>query len=151
MTTAITIDRKDHHNLSQVFPLLPAYLARLAELEAAGRYPYNDDFKGHLPGVAGKDEDTAIYRLQSLRGVHADAIKVNEAWDEGFRPLDPGTLSATPTKVRALVEFGWYMGGSGFRRSEEVRLVLYYGSVMVMAKRARTHGRMAQGELLVLP
>jgi hypothetical protein len=58
---------KDYGDYGQVAEFLPAFLERHAAILAAGQYPYNDSFKGHIPGIAGPGEDTAIYLLQGLK------------------------------------------------------------------------------------
>ena len=55
---------KDYKDLEQVGEFYPAYLAVYESLRAAGEYPYNDSFKGRIPGIEGPQEDTAIYLLQ---------------------------------------------------------------------------------------
>ncbi len=152
-TTETFIWDRDYRNLAQVFPFLPAYIARLRELEAAGQYPYNASFNDHIPGIdppRSNGESTGVFLLQRLRDIEDDAHRVNAAWDAGYRPLDKSTLSGNPVRVAGLVEFGWYVGDTGFRLSENVRLCLHHNDVAVLAPRARTRGRFASGQMLVL-
>ena len=51
LTTTPFFFNGDFQDLAQVAPFLPAFEARLAELEAAGEYRYNDAFKGCIPGI----------------------------------------------------------------------------------------------------
>ena len=79
---------KNYDDLEQVAEFYPAYLTRYHELEAAGQYPYNDSFKGHIPGIEGPREDTAIYLLQGLRRQRAMNERITGWLAEGFEPVD---------------------------------------------------------------
>lgn len=87
MSDAFTFDR-NYHNLEQVVEWLPAFNAIRKELADAGQYPYNDSFKGRIPGVAGPCEDTAIYLLQNLYRARENALRVAAALAEGFEPIE---------------------------------------------------------------
>lgn len=79
---------KSYDDLEQVREFMPAFLARLHALEAAGKYRYNDAFKGHVPGIEGPDEDTAIYLLQGLEHQDRQGEKVAALLADGYRWLD---------------------------------------------------------------
>jgi hypothetical protein len=81
------IFNRNYKDLDQVAGFLPAFRARLAELEAAGKYRYNDDFKGHVPGIEGPDEDTAIYLLQGLDHALKVRERAEQAIADGYRPI----------------------------------------------------------------
>ena len=79
---------RNYEDLEQVAEFYPAYLARYEELDAAGRYAYNDDFKGRIPGIGGEREDTAIYLLQGLRRQRETQGRIDGWLAEGFRVID---------------------------------------------------------------
>jgi hypothetical protein len=143
-----TFDR-DYSNFAQITPYYPAFTARMAELEAAGRYPYNAEFKGHLGVEDDKAEDTAIYLCQTLTHIHDDALKVNAFIAEGGRFI---TADDKPTGRVDVAMFGWYSGGSGFRVHRDVRLVYRPGAALpyaLLPKGRRTNGFAIEGVALV--
>lgn len=143
---------RDYHDLAQVEPFIEAYEARLAELTAEGRYPYNDDFKGHLgPDVEGRAEDIAIYLLQSRRhGLEylADLVRLRE---EGFVDLDE-EIGETPVPFAGVVEHGFYSGPcpTGVHRWDNARLVRWHSSLAVLPKGRRSRGNLLSGKVMVL-
>jgi len=145
---AINGNYRDHEQVRQFYP---AYLARYAELTAAGRYPYNDDFKGHIsPDLSGKSEMTAIYLLQNTRHLEEHDAKVAERLADGWRELDRDDVTVTPERFAGVVEHGFCSNGTGWREWPNARLLRAPGcSVYVLPARARTQGHMTQGRLLV--
>lgn len=141
----------DYDDDDQTIPHRAAYLARLAELEAAGEYPYNDSFRGHI-GYDGPSEDSMIYQLQSWKAREEHAAKLDALRAEGFRPLKADEITDTPRKYAAVIEHGYYMGGTGIRRYDDARL-LKSGcrSVFLIPKGNRTHGHHLGANVLVLP
>jgi hypothetical protein len=140
----------NYKDLSQVAAFYPAYLAVYDEMRAASRYPYNDDFKGRIPGIAGPCEVTAIYLLQQLRSVREMEAQVNERKAAGWRDFDPAELAGVPLRFAGVAEYGWYHGGNGFRAWDNARLTRYgQSSVMVLTGRARTRGHLVTGRLIV--
>lgn len=139
-------DYKDH---GQVADHLPAYMAVFDELTAAGRYPYDASFEGRIPGIAGRDEKTAIYLLQGLRHLNELSAQVDAAVADGFSCLPPGNVGSEPVRYREVVEYGFYMGGTGWRTWSGARLLRCRHSVVVMPKGARTNGHTVTGHLLV--
>lgn len=111
---------KSYDNNEQVRPYYAAYLARRAELEAAGRYPYNDDFKGHIPGIEGDREDTAIYMLQTMHSLDEMRAQVSAFRDAGGVVPD---VPETGSLRGDVAVWGWYSGGTGFKILRDVRLV----------------------------
>ena len=74
----------------QVRPYMDEFNRVYDEIEAAGKYPYNDSFKGRIPSLAGtddKNEDTAIYMLQNLRTLDAEAAKRAAFVESGGRKI----------------------------------------------------------------
>jgi hypothetical protein len=136
---------RDYKNLEQVRPFMPAFLARYEELRLAGRYPYNDDFRGH-PGISG-DEDTAIYLCQGLRRVDEVAAKLQAALDDGYMVVE---AVDEPVKCASVIYYGWERGGAGWKEWRDVRLVPGLTGIAVLPRRARTLGyNLLGGHLLV--
>lgn len=142
---------KDYKDLSQVEPFWPAYKAVFDELEALGQYPYNDSFKGRIPGIEGPDEDRAIYMLQTLRDVRAMEAKVAQCREQGWIDVTPADLTSTPQRFAKVAQYAFYMGGTGFQQWDGARLHLHGTSVRLLPKGARTNGLMLSGKLLALP
>jgi hypothetical protein len=140
---------RDYHDLDQVAEFYPAYLKILAELTAAGLYPYNDSFKGRIPGIEGPCEDTAIYLLQSTRSVRETEATVVAHREAGWRDLKPGELDNGPIRYAGIAEYGFYMGGTGWQTWADSRLTKWNSSIAVLPGRARTNGLLVNGSLLV--
>lgn len=130
----------DYRDLSQVDQFITAYNLQLMTLEATGRHPYNDSFLGSLGGTFAtlKDERTAIYLCQGVKHLMATALKVNEAWDDGCRPITVDDLEDEPRRHKRIVHFGWYMDGSGFQEWQGARMARNRRSIVVFKPRART-------------
>ena len=79
---------RDYKDLEQVAEWLPAFTVIRDEITSAGGYPYNDDFKGKIPGIIGGREDTAIYLLQGLYRQRQAQARIEGWLGEGFRPVD---------------------------------------------------------------
>jgi len=134
---------KDFHNHEQVRHLMPAYQRRYDELLAAKQYPYNDSFKGYLGAdfASPPDEDAAIYLCQRLRRLDDLAVRVTAARAEGFEPV-----KKVDGPIRgSVIHYGFYMGGRGFRRWDDVRLVAGRGFLAVQRPRQRTRGVLLVG------
>ncbi|MHB1782740.1 MAG: hypothetical protein ACYCTE_08620 [Acidimicrobiales bacterium] len=118
---------------------MPAHLQRYEELRTAGEYPYNDSFKGHLGLSAGSDESTAIYLCQTLRRLDEDRAQIAAALADGFQPIEH---DAVTDPIRgSVIEHGFYVGGTGFRCWDDVRLVRTgRNGLAILAKGARTRG-----------
>ncbi|GAB2699220.1 hypothetical protein BKA24_001770 [Microbacterium marinum] len=115
-----------------VRPFYGEYKARRAELDRAGRYAYNADFKGHLPslnpattGTTDKDEDTAIYLLQTLHTWTLEQEKLAAFIARGARPLAAEDVDpAAPAPRGTVAVIGRYSGGAtGYHVYEDVRIV----------------------------
>ena len=78
---------KDYHDLEQVAEWLPAFTEIRDGITAAGGYPYNDDFKGRIPGIAGDREDTAIYLLQGLYRQREMDARIAAWLADGYREV----------------------------------------------------------------
>ncbi|MHB1783516.1 MAG: hypothetical protein ACYCTE_12690 [Acidimicrobiales bacterium] len=135
---------RNYENSEQVRHLMPAYLRRYESLRADGEYPYNDSFKGHLGLTADSDEDTAIYLCQTLRRLDEDRALIVAALAEGFQPIE---YDAVAGPIRgSVIEHSFYVGGTGFRRWDDVRRVRSgRNGLAVLAKGARTRGHILSG------
>lgn len=111
---------RDYHDTEQVAAFLPAFLEVYEELRAAGKYPYNDSFKGRIPGIEGPDEDTAIYLLQTLKHLQDQDAKIAEYLADGFEHIESVD---EVTRFSGIVNYGFCVGGTGWREWERARLV----------------------------
>ena len=140
---------RDYRDLGQVAGFWPAYLTVYEELHAAGRYPYNDSFKGRIPGIEGPAEDTAIYLLQHTRHLAELDAKVSEYRAGGWRDVEAGEIDAAPVRYAGVAEYAHCVGGTGWNEWGSARVVRARGSVVVLPGRSRTNGHLASGRLLV--
>ena len=149
----------DYGDLDQVTEFYPDYLAVYADLALAGKYPYNDSFKGRIPGIEGPREDTAIYLLQMLRSLCNTEITLARHREAGWRDLDPAELDRGPARFAGVAEYAIYhvgsraagltVGGSGWQEWENARLTHCRSSVMVLPGRTRVNGHIVAGKLIV--
>lgn len=131
---------------AQVEAYFEAYMVVYRELRDAGQYPYNDCFKGRIPGIAGAHEDTAIYLLQGLRKLREEAERLEKLESE-LRQL---TSLAATTRFKRVVLY-WpehYVGGTGrFLELESARVLPGIDGTpqAVLPKGKRTHGHRVDG------
>jgi|GEM_PF-6772841 len=143
---------QDYDNHEQVRPYFAAYLRRLQALEIAGKYPYNDSFKGHIPGIEGPDEDTAIYLLQGMGDRDAMRAKRDDFLAAGGREMRPSDLHEGQQLRGTVVHCGFYVGDTGWTQFESARLVKNRGRLMVLEKGKRSSGHLLLGgSVLLLP
>lgn len=134
--------KRDYHDRTQVAPYWDAYLARFGELEAAGRYPYNDDFKGRI-GAPEADEDFLIYMCQKERRLRDDEAKVAAALADGCVPI--ASVNGVERFAR-VIRYGWYVGGTGWQEWADARLTTTtWGALAVIPKGRRTRGHVLDG------
>jgi hypothetical protein len=143
---------RNYDNKDQVAEFLPEFLAVHAEITDAGEYPYNDSFKGRIPGIEGPDEDTAIYLLQTLKSLRELDALVAERLAEGYEHI---TALDGITKFRVVVHYGFYMGGTGWQQWPDARLVppgaaRYPRSWSVLPKGRRTNGVLLSHKIMAL-
>lgn len=113
---------RNYKDLEQVREYLPDFCARLGELTEAGEYRYNDSFKGHIPGIEGPDEDTAIYLLQGLERGEQLRAKVAELLNTGYEQIT--TIDAVTKFSHIIVyEDEDRMKGSSWQEWKDARLV----------------------------
>lgn len=111
LTAGFAFDH-NYENREQVAEWLPAFSELRAAMTARGEYPYNDAFRGLIPGIAGPDEDTAIYLLQGLCHRAEQGRELERMRAEGFRELE--NLDETTRFERvALWREDHYVGGTG--------------------------------------
>lgn len=139
---------KNYRNLAQVEPFYESYLARRAELEAAGKHPYNESFCGHIEGLSGPNEDTAIYLLQTLHERNQNERAAEAFMAGGGVEVD---TSIEQTHRGVVARRGWYVGGTGWEELGEGRLVVdEHGRTTFIAK-GRRNGVLLAGTLYVKP
>lgn len=139
----------NYQDLDQVAEFFAGYIAAFEALD--GAYPYNDLFKGRIPGIEGEHEDTAIYLLQGTRSLIDLFLQLAEARADGCVDLDELTEA---TKFSRIIEYGWYSGGTGFREWNDARLLpqtnprqaaITGPARAVLPKGKRTHGHLLSG------
>jgi hypothetical protein len=134
---------KDYSDLEQVAEWLPEFTALRDAI--TGDYPYNDSFKGKIPGIAGDREMTAIYMLQGLYRQREMDARIAAWLAEGYRPL---TELAAVTKFAHVILYRADRSGVWYAY-EDARLVPEVkpgqaeitGQISVLIpKGKRTHG-----------
>lgn len=128
-----------YDDTEQMRPYLDDFNRLHDELEAAGKYPYNDSFKGKIPGVMDapnpRHEDTGIYMLQRLRDQDEITRKEQQFLNsDGFeldlsQPFEhgPGTLVITR----------FYSGGTGYSERKVSKVKIDTEKRRVLFKEAR--------------
>ncbi|WP_039993520.1 hypothetical protein [Gordonia otitidis] len=118
---------RDHNNFEQVRPYLPAYLAIREEITAAGDYPYNDSFRGRIPGVAGSEhEDTAIYMLNNLTSLDELNAQIAHFINEGGHHINDAPLADDTVYRGTVVTHSFYVGGTGWRQYDNARFTIHH-------------------------
>ena len=115
---------RDYSDLAQVAEWLPEFSAIRDEITSAGDYPYNDSFKGRIPGIGntehwdpdfgrgsqrgcGTHEDAAIYLLQKLYRATENAARLATAIEDGCAPIDSIDRVAKFSRVIIYDDQGW--------------------------------------------
>jgi hypothetical protein len=136
---------KDYGDYSQVEQFLPAFLARHAEIVAAGQYPYNDSFKGHLPGLEDSpSQDSAIYMLQGLKDRNEQDAREAALVAQGYEYV------ASVTGVQRFAHICLCPTGrmnGDWAEFREARLIGYDSGEprAIIPKGKRTHGALISG------
>jgi hypothetical protein len=148
---------RDYEDLEQVAEFFPEYLSIREEIEAAGGFPYNECFKGRIPGIAnpeqhsrnsGSHEDAAIYLLQRLYRAKNVEAQIAAAIEEGHKPIE---RVDGPTKFASIIVYD----REGWQQFHEARLVPeqnpvqaeYTGQLAgVLPKGKRTRGYRIEGK-----
>lgn len=139
---------KKYSDYSQVEEFLPAFLARAAELKAAGKYPYNDSFKGHVPGIEGPDEDSAIYMLKGLEELNKQNARIAELIAAGFQYI---TTLDKVSKFRRVVLYPTNRMGGEWAEFEDARVIPYEDGAprALLPKGKRTNGHLVSGRAVL--
>lgn len=112
---------KNYKNTEQMRPYLADFLAIKKELTDAGKYPYNDSFKGRIPGLAGSlNEDTGIYLLQTLADLERLRARTADVLARGGYRLTDRLPSETERGT--LIHTGGYMGGTGWKEIPQAKV-----------------------------
>lgn len=114
----------------RIAPYYPAYLARRAQLDAAGMYPYNDHFRATLDGTGSRDEETLIYLLQGWHTLQGERAQLTAFIERGARKITPANVQSAPygTLRGTVATVGRYSGAfrTGYAEREDVRLTTVY-------------------------
>jgi hypothetical protein len=128
----------DYHDLAQIIPFIELYWTIYEQIKAAGKYPYNADFEGRIPGLedALPREETPIYLLQQLRGLVEGHERLAQVLDAGYRRL---TELATRERFSSIVIFDRFYAA---QRLEDARVIPdeQHRPSGVLPKGTRTHG-----------
>lgn len=135
----------DYKDASQVKHLYDEYCVVFERVRRGDRdFAYNDDFKGEIYGLAGadsKNEDTAIYLLQGLRGTVRGAERVAALRGEGFMRIE-----SMPDGQHRFDEIAIVDCFDSIKRYPSSRLIVEDGRVRgVLPKGRRTRGRVFSG------
>lgn len=144
----MTLDER----IALVEPFYSEFATLRAQMEAAGKYPYNDDFRGKIAGIdpehsgtSHDDEGTAIYLLQESHTVKRERVKLAAFIESGGYQItresliEQGVSQAKPLRGTAVV-VGQYSGGTGYVVYEDVRVFPYGHRVVGIPKGKRTYG-----------
>lgn len=141
---------KDYHNVEQVRPFYAGYLLRLAQLNAEGQYPYNDSFRDRIPSLATtdpKNEDTAIYLLQTMHSLDALAATLSAFVTGGG--VTPDGLAPGAVWRGTVAEYGFYMGGTGWKTTPDARLMRDTRGRLIIIEKGKRNGRYASDKVLI--
>jgi hypothetical protein len=141
---------KDYDNYEQVRPYFADYENTRIELEDAGKYPYDESFKGQLPSLAGtsdKDETTAIYMLQQMYSREQMNREVRAFTAAGGRDAE----GVVGEQRGDLATYGYYVGGTGWSVIKDARVKRENGRTMVKEPRQRNWRVLGAGNALFKP
>lgn len=143
---------RDYSDLTQVEPFLPEFVVIFDSLTTGPNdIAYNDDFVGRIPGIAGPDEATAIYLLQSLRRQRVVEAQTEAFLAAGGELLDPATLTVT-TRFTEVAYYGFKKNCTGWATWTDARIVPADGArpLALLPKGKRSNGfRLDAGKVLV--
>ena len=139
----------DYDNNEQVRPYYAGYKAVYDEMAARGAYPYNDEFKGKIPGLEGPNEDTGIYLLQTMRSL--DEVKSNVSDFRAAGGVDSDTLEPGQEYRGTVAAHSWYSGGTGWKTFESTRFAYTpAGGLLFKEPGQRNWRKMMGAETLVI-
>lgn len=129
----------DYHDFGQIIPFIEDYWTIYEQIRAAGKYPYNADFEGRIPGLedALPREETPIYLLQQLRRLVEGHERLAQILDAGYLRL---TELATRERFSSVVVFDRFYAA---QRYEQARVIPdeQQRPSGVLPKGKRTRGR----------
>ena len=129
----------DYHDLAQIIPFIDCYWTIYEQIKTAGKYPYNADFEGRIPGLedALPREETPIFLLQGLRRLVEGHDLLAQVLADGHRRL---TELATRERFSSVAVFDSF---SAVQRFEDARVIPdeQHRPSCVLPKGKRTHGR----------
>lgn len=141
----------DYKDLEQVAEFLPDFERRLAELTAANQNRFNDSFKGHIPGIAGRNEDTGIYLLQGLERHRREQQKIAALLADGYEPVQITARTATLRYEHIVLYSQPGAMDGGWQEHYQARLLIRYGMPhAVLPKRKRTTGYLVNGRNILV-
>lgn len=141
---------KNYDNYEQVRPYYADYENFRVELEDAGKYPYDEAFKGKLESLAGtsdKDETTAIYMLQQMHSREQMNREVRAFTATGGRDVE----QIVGEQRGDLAMYGYYVGDTGWRVIEGARVKREDGRTYYKEFRQRDWRLVGAGKVLFKP
>lgn len=158
--TTMTIPEFEHTlDTDPEAPFYEDYLVRRRELEAAGKYTYNDDFRGcFTQPISGPNplrhgqpltEDTVIYYCQVRHRMLEIKAKVEAKLAEGYELIE-GLDTPAPTKFAGIVLFPTGNMSGEYSEYVDARLIDTGTSQYVIPKGKRTHGYMVGGRKVLV-
>lgn len=102
-------------------------------------------------GTSAKDQDTAIYLLQTLHRVTEEQLREDEFVAAGGREVSLDDVPNGGMLRGTVVYRGFYSGGTGWQQWDGARLMRADGNLYVLPKGKRTNGnRVNDGRVLIL-
>jgi hypothetical protein len=126
---------KSYKDLTQVEPFYAEFKKIKDNLDG---YAYNDCFKGKIAEIAGDNEDTAIYLLQSLDTEKTRQAKIAELEQNGYTRIKPE--AGGMTKFESVVKIGNNYSRGGVDEYPKARIWFAEGSMYIVPKGNRTRG-----------
>ena len=128
----------NYDNLGQVLKFYPEFIAIHEELTAEGVYPGNAQFKGKITGLAGDNEDTAIYLLQQLKTDNMRQFKIDELIQDGYSKVEPE--QGGHKKYESVVKVGNDNSRAGVNEYPGAKIWFAEGNMYIVPKNNRTRG-----------
>lgn len=135
----------NYENLDQVKEFYDEFKKIKDSIEGVA---YNSLFEGKIAGIAGDDEQTAIYLLQSLDTENRRQAKINELQNEGYKEVVPEDGGAT--KYESVVKVGNDTSRAGTNEYPRARIVFADKHMYIVPKGNRTRGYNVYPDSLVL-
>lgn len=137
----------------RIAPYYPAYIARRAQIDRNGAYPYNASFAAHIDGTGSRDEETLIYLLQGWHTLQGERAQLAAFIERGAYKITPADVK--PGMRGTVANVGRYSGTfrTGYQERHDVRLVTVHngGGVGYIPPRKRTAYALDGREVYFLP